>query len=235
MFNNNNENNEFFLFNESNNSIFFSNDSIIESLQQNFQVNQNSSISLIIRSNMFDNFSESNNNSQDIYNLFNSNNNNNNDNNNNNNNFNDYLFGLFISFQDKINDESYENDFNFDNNIKIIKKIISRNDVDDKKIKIFYNLEFKIDNYNYFYKPIKKEFIINNLNSNYLSSQKIKLKLNYIDKFYRILIERDKIEFNIELEDDKNNHCYFPIGLYERKSNKLIYNNIIIFSIIIYD
>ena len=117
---------------------------------------------------------------------------------------------------------------------------ISRKYINNNQIKIFYKLEFKIDNNNYyFYQPIKKEFIINNSNSNYLSSQKIENKLNYNDKYYRILIkkiEEDyKIEFNIELKDDKNNHCYFPIGLYEKKSKKLIRNNFIIFSIAVLD
>ena len=50
-----------------------------------------------------------------------------------------------------------------------------------------------------------------------------------------IPIKNNKILLKIFLEDDKRNHCYIPIGLYEEKSNKLIYNNIIIFSIIIYD
>ena len=111
--------------------------------------------------------------------------------------------------------------------IQIIEKIKS-------KVNNIIEIEHKFDKNikDYFCKPISKEFISK---LNIYNKEEMNKLLNYKDKIFWIYIENDKIKFNIILEDYNNNHCIFPIGLYEKGSNKLIHKNIFIFLITITD
>lgn len=103
-----------------------------------------------------------------------------------------------------------------------------------KKIEIKHKFDKIINSNVYYCKLISKELITENLKT--CNKEEINKFLNYKDnKICQINIKKDKIKINITLEDDKNNHCVFPIGLYENYTKKLIYRNIFIFSIIITD
>ena len=119
--------------------------------------------------------------------------------------------------------------------IQIFEKTISKVK-NTKVIKIEHEFDKNVNSEDYYCQAIKKENITKELKA--FKEEDINKFLNYNDdnnKIYRISIYKKKIKFNITLEDDNNNHCVFPISLYERKSEKPIYLNIFIFSITITD
>ena len=178
-------------------------------------------------SEMFSNYGQSSNLSKDMYNLDNSNIINLN---------NEILKDFFVQYHDENFDKFSLNSLYKE--IQIFEKTISK--VKNTKVITIeheFNIEFNIDvNFDdYYCQTILKENITKELKA--FKEEDINKFLNYNDnnKIYLISIDKKKIEFTITLEDDNNNHCVFPISLYERKSRKPLYLDVFIFSITITD
>ena len=176
-------------------------------------------------SEMFSNYGQSSNLSKDMYNLDNSNIINLN---------NEILKGFFGQYHYEKFDKLSENYLY--NEIQIFEKTISKEN-NTKVIKIEHEFDKKINSEDYYCQTIKKKKITKKLKLKDFKEEDINKFLNYNDnnKKYIISIDKKKIKFTITLEDENNNHCVFPISLYDRKSGKQIYLNIFIFSITITD
>ena len=177
-------------------------------------------------SEMFSNYGQSSNLSKDMYNLDNSNIINLN---------NEILKGFFGEYHYKLyNYNQLSENYDLYNEIQIFEKTISKEN-NTKVIKIEHEFDKKINSKDYCCKTILKENITKELTA--FEKDDINKFLNYNDnnKIYTISIDKKKIKFTITLEDENNNHCVFPISLYDKKSGKEIYLNIFIFSITITD
>ena len=124
------------------------------------------------------------------------------------------LQSFFYEYQEN-NRNKFRENFNF-NEIQIIKITTKVNDI--KIINIEHEFNDNINSINYFCKLISKGWITKNLIV--YEKKEINEFLNYNDnKICKIPInDNKKIIFDITLEDDKIDHCVFPIGLYEQKS-----------------